>query len=96
MNVVLKNSRKIIGMWVQPISIEKGIPLPHKLGAPAYRYGDLVRWEPVGPPPSPQGERVKVPFWCNRDQKGEIEMDIEEDDESLFRAHPLFRASAGR
>ncbi len=39
MNVALKNSRKVIGAWVQPIAIGEGIPLPHQLGAPAYRYG---------------------------------------------------------
>jgi len=96
MNVVLKNSRRVIGAWKQPISIEKGIPLPHQLGAPAYRYGAVVRWQPMGPPPQPQGVQVEVPFWCDRNDKGEVEMVIDDDDQALFREHPLFRANAGQ
>jgi len=80
------------------ISIDRGIPLPQQVRAPGYCYGTVVRWQPGNrwdPPPQPQGDRVEVRYrndiWC----EGEIEMVINDDDEDLFRAHPLFRASAG-
>src|SRR5690349_19823734 len=79
MNVVLKKSRREIGTWVQAISIDGGIPLPQQFGAPGYRYGTVLRWQPLGPPPQPQGDRVEVPFWCDRNDKGEIEMVINDD-----------------
>lgn len=93
MNVVLKRARTIIGTWLEPISIDGTLTLPHQLRAPAYRYGHLVRWSPLGPPPSSQGERVTVPFWCGRNKDGGIEMIVDDDLESLFRTHPLFRAT---
>ena len=92
MDVVLSNSRRVIGAWAQPISIDNAIPLPLQLGAPAYRYDAVVRWEPIGPPPQSRGELVEVPFWCDRNDKGDVEMIIEDGDEDLFRAHRLFRA----
>jgi hypothetical protein len=91
MNVVLKNSRRIIGIWVQPISVERGIPLPHRLSATAYRGGQGIAWKP-DPPPNPK-HPVQIPFWCDRNSGGEIDMLIDESHEDLFRIHPLFRAT---
>jgi len=89
MQVVLKNSRKIIGTWVQPISIDQRIPLPHQLSAPAYRTDQGIAWEP-DPPPNPK-RPVSIPFWCDRNSAGELDMVVDDSDEHLFRMHPLFR-----
>jgi len=92
MNVALRHSRRIIGSWAQPISINRDIPLPVKLTAPAYRHGRVLTWEPA-PPPNHRGQQVAIPFWCDTNAKGDIEMLIDDQYEDLYRTHPLFRAS---
>ena len=59
MNVVLRKSRKLIGILTGTTSAGDGIPLPIALKTKAYRCGNGIAWEP-DPPPNPK-RPVEIP-----------------------------------